>query len=163
MHALGENRHGLIVGVMASEASGAAKRGAALAMLTRAKRRHRLKPRAPGADKGYDAGVFFRRLERRRVTPHVPVVKDPRDPKAVAYEKHIPAVRARRRMKGRLGAEGYALSQRCRQKIEGGIGWIETVAGLVRSRVVRRWELRQVVELAAAAYNLMRLKSLLPA
>jgi hypothetical protein len=162
-HVLGENRHGLIVGVMVSEANGTAERDAALAMLTRAKRRHRLKPRTLGADKGYDAGAFFRKLERRQVTPHVPIVKDPRDPKTVAYKKHIPDVRARRRMKGRLGTEGYALSQRCRKKIEEGIGWIKTVAGLARSRWVGRWKLRQMVELAAAAYNLVRLKSLLPA
>jgi transposase len=162
-HVLGENRHGLIVGVRVSEANGTAERDAALAMLTRAKRRHRLKPRTLGADKGYDAGAFLRKLERRQVTPHVPIVKDPRDPKTVVCKKHIPDVRARRRMKGRLGTEGYALSQRCRKKIEEGIGWIKTVAGLARSRWVGRWKLRQMVELAAAAYNLVRLKSLLPA
>ena len=55
------------------------------------------------------------------------------------------------------------MSQRCRKKIEEGIGWIKTVAGLARSRWVGRWKLRQMVELAAAAYNLVRLKSLLPA
>lgn len=162
-HVLGENRHGLIVGVTVSEANGTAERDAALAMLTRAKRRHRLQPRTLGADKGYDAGAFFRKLERRHVTPHVPIVKDPRDPKTVVCQKHIPDVRARRRMKGRLGTEGYALSQRCRKKIEEGIGWIKTVAGLARSRWVGRWKLRQMVELAAAAYNLVRMRKLIPA
>jgi transposase len=49
-HVLGENRHGLIVGVTVSEANGTAERDAALAMLTRAKRRHWLQPRTLGAD-----------------------------------------------------------------------------------------------------------------
>ena len=33
-------------------------------------------------------------------------------------------------MKARLGTDGYRLSQRCRKKIEEGIGWMKTVAGL---------------------------------
>ena len=162
-HLLAENRHGLIVGVGVSEASGTAEREAALALLTRAKRRHKLRPKTLGADKGYDAGAFLRKLERRRVTPHVPIVKPPRDPKTVPQKDQIPDIRARRRMQARMGAEGYTLSQRCRKKIEEGIGWIKTVAGLARSRWVGRWKLRQAVELAAAAYNLVRMRKLVPA
>lgn len=162
-HVLGENRHGLIVGVAVSEANGTAERQAALDMLTRAKRRHRLRPTTLGADKGYDAGEFFRKLERRKVTPHVPIVKPPRDPKTVPQKDQIPDIRARRRIQARQGTEGYALSQRCRKKIEEGIGWIKTVAGLARSRWVGRWKLRQVVEVAAAAYNLVRMRKLVPA
>ena len=162
-HLLAENRHGLIVGVAVSEASGTAEREAALDLLTRAKRRHKLRPKTVGADKGYDAGAFFRKLERRKVTPHVPIVKPPRDPKAVPQKDQIPGIRARRRMQDRMGTEGYALSQRCRKKIEEGIGWIKTVAGLARSRWVGRWKLRQMAELAAAAYNLVRMRRLIPA
>ena len=162
-HVLGENRHGLIVGVAVSEANGTAEREAALDLLTRANRRHKLRPKTLGADKGYDAGAFLRKLERRTITPHVPIVKPPRDPKAVPQKDQVPDIRARRRMQARLGTEGYMLSQRCRKKIEEGIGWIKTVAGLARSRWVGRWKLRQVVELAAAAYNLVRMRKLIPA
>jgi transposase len=162
-HVLGENRHGLIIGVQVTEANGTAERAAALEMLTRAKRTHRLRPATLGADKGYDAGGFYRKLERRGVTPHVPIVKPPRDPRDVPNPEQIPDIRARRRMQGRLGTVGYALSQRCRKKIEEGIGWIKTVAGLARSRWVGRWKLRQMLEVAAAAYNLVRLRSLVPA
>ena len=162
-HVLGENRHGLSVGVAVSEANGTAERGAALDLLTRAKRRHRLRPKTLGADKGYDAGEFLRKLERRKVTPHVPIVKPPRDPKTVPQKDQIPDIRARRRMQGRLGTGGYTLSQRCRKKIEEGIGWIKTVAGLARSRWVGRRKLRQMVEVAAAAYNLVRMRKLTPA
>jgi transposase len=162
-HVLGENRHGLIVGVAVSEANGTAERAAALDLLTRAKRRHKLRPKTLGADKGYDAGAFLRKLERRKVTPHVPIVKPPRDPRTVPQKDQVPDIRARRRMQARLGTVGYALSQRCRKKIEEGIGWMKTVAGLARSRWVGRWKLQQVVEVAAAAYNLVRMRKLVPA
>lgn len=162
-HLLAENRHGLIIGVAVSEANGTAERQAALDLLTRAKRRHQVRPKTLGADKGYDAGAFLRKLERRTITPHVPIVKPPRDPKTVPQKDQIPDIRARRRMQTRLGTAGYELSQRCRKKIEEGIGWIKTVAGLARSRWVGRWKLRQMVELAAAAYNLVRMRRLIPA
>jgi transposase len=162
-HVLTENRHGLIVGVTVSEANGMAERQAALEMLTRAKRRHKLRPTTLGADKGYDAGEFLRKVERRKVTPHVPIVKPPRDPKTVPQKDQIPDIRARRRMQARLGTDGYTLSQRCRKKIEEGIGWIKTVAGLARSRWVGRWKLRQMAEVAAAAYNLVRMRKLISA
>ena len=162
-HLLAENRHGRIVGVGVSEANGTAEREEALTMLTRAKRRHKRRPKTLGADKGYDAGGFFRKRERRKVTPHVPIVKPPRDPKAVPQKDQVPDIRARRRMQARLGTTGYELSPRCRKKIEEGIGWIKTVAGLARSRWVGRWKLRQMVELAAAAYNLVRMRKRVPA
>ena len=162
-HLLTENRHGSIGGVTVSEANGTAERRAALDPLTRAKRRHRLRPKTVGADKGYDAGAFLRKLERRKITPRVPIVKPPRDPKEVADKTQVPDIRARRRMQARLSDVGYALSQRCRKKIEEGIGWIKTVAGLARSRWVGRWKLRQMAELAAAAYNLLRMRKLVPA
>ena len=66
-------------------------------------------------------------------------------------------------MKARREAVGYRLSQRCRKKIEEGFGWLKSIAGLGRSRVVGRWKLRQLLEVGAAAYNLVRLRSLKPA
>ena len=45
--------------------------------------------------------------------------------------------------------------------IEAGIGWVKTVAGLARSRWVGRWEWRRMA--AAAAYNLVRMRELVPA
>ena len=66
-------------------------------------------------------------------------------------------------MKGRLASDGYRLSQKCRKKVEECFGWIKTVGGLARSRHVGRWKIRQQMELAAAAYNLVRLRKLLAA
>jgi hypothetical protein len=42
-------------------------------------------------------------------------------------------------------------------------GWAKVIGGLRRSRHVGRWKIRQQVELAAAAYNLVRMRRLLAA
>ncbi len=54
-----------------------------------------------------------------------------------------------------------ALSQRARKKIEEGFGWCKTIGGLARSRHVGRWKIAQQFELAASAYNLVRMRKLL--
>lgn len=162
-HALGENRHGLILAVAVTEASGTAERVAALAMLDDLSATRGLRPATLGADKGYDDGQFFQDLETRRIEPHVPLVKQPRDPVSVAYLKQRPGVEARQRMKARRACEGYRLSQKCRKKIEEGFGWLKSIAGLGRSRVVGRWKFRQLLEVGAAAFNLVRLRTLNPA
>jgi transposase len=162
-HTLGENRNGLIVAITVTEATGTAERRAALDMLDGLKATHAVQPTTLGADKGFDGGEFFRALETRRIEPHVPLVKEPRDPEAVPYHKQRPGVEARQRMKTRMASEGYRLSQKCRKKIEEGYGWLKEIAGLGRSRVVGRWKLKQLLELGAAAYNLVRLRKLNPA
>ncbi|MBX9628505.1 MAG: IS5 family transposase [Gemmataceae bacterium] len=162
-HALGENRHGLILAVAATAATGTAEREAALAMLDAVHAEQGLRPSTLGTDKGYDDGQFLLDLEGRRVEPHVPLVKGPQDPAGVRHLQRRPGIEARQRMKARQETEGYGLSQRCRKKIEEGFGWLKSVAGLGRSRVVGRWKLRQLLEVGAAAYNLVRLRSLKPA
>lgn len=162
-HVLGENRHGLIAAAAVTEASGTAERAAALAMLDQLGAGLGLRPATVGADEGYDGGQFLLDLGGRRIEPHVPLVRGPRDPAGVRHLDRRPGVEARQRMKARQEAVGYQPSQRCRQKIEEGFGWLESIAGLGRSRVVGRWELRQLMEVGAAAYNLVRLRSLEPA
>lgn len=162
-HALGENRHGLILAVAVTEATGTAEREAALAMVDEVLGAGCLRPSTLGADKGYDDGQFLLDLEARRVEPHVPLVKEPQDPAGVRHLRRRPGVEARRRMRARQDGDGYRLSQKCRKKIEEGFGWLKSVAGLGRSRVVGRWKLRQLLEVGAAAYNLVRLRALKPA
>ena len=162
-HALSENRHGLVLGVTATEASGTAERSAALAMIDELKATHGKRARTLGADKGYDSGEFLLAVEGRSVVPHVPLVGEPRDPMGVADKTQRAGVEARQRMKARGGTEGYRLSQKCRKKVEEVFGWVKAVAGAGRSRLVGRWKLRQTLELAAAAYNLVRLRRLAPA
>ena len=97
------------------------------------------------------------------MVPHVPLVGEPRDPMGVADKTQRAGVEARQRMKARAGTEGSRLSQKCRKKVEEVFGWVKAVAGAGRSRLVGRWKLRQTLELAAAAYNLVRLRRLAPA
>lgn len=161
-HVLSENRHGLILAITATEANGTAERTATEAMLDDLKATHDRVPATLGADKGYDDGEFFQTLEGRRIVPHIPLVKDPVDPKTVPDQKRIPGIRARRRMKRRMRQEAYRLSQRCRKKVEECFGWLKTVANLDRCRTVGRWKFRQLLELGAAAFNLVRFRRLAP-
>ncbi len=65
-------------------------------------------------------------------------------------------------MKACQGTEGYRLSQKCRKKVEECFGWLKTIGGLVRSRTVGRWKLQQLLEIGAAAFYLVRLRTLRP-
>jgi transposase len=158
-HALAENRHGLVMAVAVTEAAGTAERDAAIAMLDRLGERHGVKPKTLGTDKGFDVGAFYLELEARGVEPHGAMAKPERAP-GWARPDRRPGIAARDRMRGRLTTDGYRLSQKCRKKVEECFGWIKTVGGLARSRHVGRWKIRQQMELAAAAYNLVRMRSL---
>jgi transposase len=159
-HAISENRNGLIISITATEANGTAERDAAIEMLADVEATHGQKPATLGADKGFDDGGFFRVLEMAGVEPHIPLVKDPVDPKTVNDPKRVPDIKARRRMKRRMKTTAYQLSQKCRKKVEEGFGWLKTVAGLDRCRTVGRWKLKQLLQIGAAAYNLVRMRSL---
>src|SRR5579863_1216338 len=67
-HVITENRNGLIVAAMATQAGNAAERQAALEMLGRLKRRQCI---TLGADKSYQEEAFVRRLREAGVRPHV--------------------------------------------------------------------------------------------
>ena len=153
---MNENRHGLIVGIQATEANGTAERSAALDLVDELGAWHGKTPKTLGADKGYDSGGFYLELEKRLIEPRVPLVKTPRDPKLVRDAKERAGVEARHRMKERQANDGYRLSQKCRKKIEEALGWLKVVAGM------GRWKLQQVLELSAAAFNLVRMRKLAP-
>jgi transposase len=161
-HVLTENRNGLILTITTTEANGTAEREATISMLDDLKATHHRVPKTLGGDKGYDDGDFFQTLEGRKIEPHIPLVKSPVDPKTVKDKKRLPGIRARRRMLRRTKTKAYKLSQRCRKKVEECFGWLKTVAGMGRSRVVGRWKLRQLLEVSAAAFNLVRLRRLAP-
>lgn len=161
-HALTENRHGLIVGITITEANGTAEREAALDLVDELQATHQRHVKTLGTDKGYDSGDFVLALEARGIEPHVPLVKDPSDLESVVHRKREPGVQARHRMKERQATVGYQLSQKCRKKVEEVFGWLKEIAELGRSRVVGRWKIRQLLEIGAAAYNLIRLRKLSP-
>ena len=67
-HLLTEHRHGLVVEVELTQATGYGEREAALTMLDRRRRSGRT---TVGADRGYDTRDFVAALRERGVTPHV--------------------------------------------------------------------------------------------
>ena len=159
-HALGENRHGLIVGVTVTEANGTAERAAAVDLIDAFRDMAGWDPSTVGLDKGYDSGDLFLDLETRGVEPHGALTKPPKSETAAQTEERD-KVAARHRMAARATGIGYRLSQKCRKKLEEGFGWLKEIAGLGRSRVVGRWKIQQLWEVGAAAYNLVRMRSLL--
>ncbi len=138
VHILMENRNGLILDVEVSKASGTAEREAALAMLGR-----RANPRkrvTVGADKGYDCKAFVKGCRTRNVTPHV-----------AAKDQHS-AIDGRTKRH-----EGYEASLKLRKRIEEAFGWIKTVGGLAKTKLIGQAKLAGQALMCFAAYNLMRM------
>lgn len=161
-HILTENRNGLIVEAMVTEANGTAECEAAMTMIDRFTSKHGKSPKTLGADKGYDNGETMIELEARNIEPHIAMTsKTPADPETSA-KKRRPGIRARMRMKQRQATVEYSISQRVRKKVEECFGWLKTIAGLARSRHAQRWKLKQQFELGCVAYNLLRLRKLKP-
>lgn len=143
-HVLMENRNGLVVDVILTQASGKAEREAAVRMLDRLPQRRRR--RTLGADKGYDTRDFVQDARQRNVTPHVAQNESGR----------------RSAIDGRTTSwGGYKVSQRKRKRVEEIFGWVKTVGGGRKLRYigVRRNQLWS--EFTATAYNLVRMARLL--
>ena len=143
-HALMENRNGLIVGAVATRASGHAERLAALHLL--APHADRMSRVTLGADKGYDTQDFVAELREVNVTPHVAQNITGRRSAIDGRTTHHP---------------GYAVSQRIRKRIEEAFGWAKTVAGLRKARHRGLPKVDWQFTFAMAAYNLVRLPKLL--
>jgi hypothetical protein len=58
---------------------------------------------------------------------------------------------------------GYAVSQRIRKRIEEGFGWMKTVGGMRKTKYRGLEKVAWAFDLAAAAYNLIRLPKLMAA
>lgn len=150
-HALMENRHGLAVGGVVSQATGTAEREMALELIDGCQGRRRL---TLGADKAYDVTQFVHDLRARSVTPHI------------AVDGHLTKTGKRRKtaIDGRTTCHaGYDISQRCRKRIEEVFGWIKSSAGLAKVKLRGRDRVDAAFTLALAAYNLVRLPKLLEA
>jgi transposase len=148
-HALMENRNGLVIDAALTLATGAAEREATLTMLDRRARKGRV---SLGADKAYDVEAFVGDLRARNVTPHVAING--------AVSK-LGKVR-KTAIDGRVTRHpGYAISIRCRKRIEEVFGWIKTQAGFAKVKVRGRTRVEGVFAFAAVAYNLVRLPKLI--
>jgi transposase len=138
-HLLTENRHGFIIDTAVTDASGTAERDAALSMLGELPLTTRRITVA--ADKNFDVAAWVAAVRTMGITPHV------------AQNTN----RRRSAIDGRTTRhEGYALSQRCRKKVEQPFGWMKTVGLLRKLRHRGGRKVDWIVSFTAAAYNLVR-------
>jgi transposase len=139
-HVLMENRHGFIIDTAVTPADGYAEIDAALTMLSALPATGRV---TVAGDKGYDTRRFVRTCRQMGITPHV------------AQKTSQSAIDGRT-----TGTPGYAISQQRRKRVEEAFGWMKTV-GLLRKLRHRGGPLvHWVFTFAAAAYNLVRLRTL---
>jgi len=98
-----------------------------------------------GTDKAYDTQGFVEQMRTINVTPHVT-----------------------QNTKGRNSAidgrttrhQGYAVSLRCRARIEEIFGWLKTVGGQRKTRYRGERRVGWMFEFSLAAYNLVRMRKL---
>ncbi len=143
-HALMENRNGLIVGALATRASGHSERLAALHLI--APRADRPRAVTLAGDKGFDTKDFVAELREINVTPHVAQNSSGRRSAIDRRTTRHP---------------GYGVSLRIRKRIEEAFGWAKTVAGLRKTRHRGLPKIGWQFTFAMAAYNLVRLPKLL--
>lgn len=141
-HVLMENRNGLLVQTMVTEANGTAERDAAMLM---AERLPGVKRVTLGADKNYDTKEFVRELRRMNITPHV-AQNDTNRASAIDQRTTQHA--------------GYAISQRERKRVEESFGWMKIIGMLKKVKLRGLEKVGWLFTFVAAAYNLRRLQKL---
>src|SRR5437588_677272 len=143
-HLMTENRSGLVVNTQVTTAYGSAECHAGLLMAEQLPGCGRV---TLGADKGYDQREFVEELRCMGVTPHVAQNQG----------------RRRSRLDQRTTRHpGYEISQRKRKRIEEVFGWMKTVGMLRQLRHRGLERVGWVFTLAAATYNLVRMRTLMP-
>jgi transposase len=152
-HALMENRHGLAVAGMVTEASGTAERDAALGM-AKAKRKQKRRRISLGADKGYDVADHVLALREAGVTPHV--------------AQNDALTKTGRRRKSAIDKRttrhaGYAMSQARRKMIECVFGWGKQHGTMRKTKHRGAERVACDFLLNLIAYNLIRIPKLIAA
>ena len=152
-HVLMENRNGLAVEATLTHATGTAEREATLTMLDRRPKASGAKhPITLGADKAYDVTDFVGDLRARGITPHIAVN---------GTVSKLGKVRKTAIDEATTSHPGYAISQRCRKRIEEVFGWIKAAAAFTAVKVRGKPKVDATFTLAVAAYNLIRIPKLL--
>ena len=141
-HVITENRNGLIVDTRLTLATGTAERSAALEMAANKPEWKRI---TLGADRGYDTRSFVEQTRALGITPHV----------AQNDTNRTSAIDGRTTCH-----EGYAVSQWKRKRVEEVFGWIKTVALQRKTKFRGIDRVGWMFTLAAAAYNLVRMRNL---
>ena len=140
-HALMENRSGLIVDSRLTQATGTAERSAALEMIEDVPGTKQI---TLGADRGYDVASFVKELRTLRTTPHVA-----QKTKGTAIDKRT------------TRHTGYQTSLKIRKRVEEIFGWMKTTGVLRKTRHRGLERVECDFTLAAAAYNLVRMRTLI--
>jgi len=134
-----ENRHGLVVDACVVPATGTGERDAATSLIASLPHRRV----TIGGDKGYDTRGFVETLRTLEATPHIAQKTNSRT------------------LDGRTTRHaGYAISQRVRKRIEEVFGWMKTVGGMRKLRHRGGGRVNWQFLLAAAAYNLVRMRTI---
>jgi transposase len=145
-HILIENRNGLVVNGMATQADGYAEREAAKSMMSDARQSAGENATLTlGADKGYDAQEFVAALKELEVSPHIAQNNNGR---RSAVPDDVAA------------SEGYSMSQQKRKRVEQPFGWGKLIGGLRQVMVHGLEKVDQVLMLIMSAYNLTRMRTL---
>jgi transposase len=144
-HVLMENRRGLIVDAMVTEADGTAERDAAILMVH--KRWEKRRPiRSLGADKAYDTRDFVKILREMQVLPHV--TQNVNRPGGSAIDART------------TRHASYQISQKKRPWIERAFGWMKSVGGIRKIKLRGLPKVDWLFLMTAAAFNLWRIPKL---
>jgi transposase len=149
-HVLMENRHGILVDAMLTQADGTAERDAALLMLYRKWRnggqRGRRSPMSVGADKAYDTREFVQTIREMNIRPHVAQNSNRAGGSAIDQRT------ARH--------SSYSVSQSKRPLIEKAFGWMKQTGGMRKTKLRGLAKVGWQFLMTAAAFNLWRLPKL---
>jgi transposase len=140
-----ENRNGLIVNAELLQANGRAERDAALLMLEQVPGDSRI---TVGGDKGFDTAEFVEQCRHMNITPHVAQNDGRRGGSAIDARTTRHA--------------GYKVSQKKRKRIEECFGWLKDIALLRKLKHRGLFKVAWIFTFAAAAYNLVRMRKLIP-
>jgi transposase len=143
-HTLVENRNGLIVAAMTTQADGTAERDAGILMLDEltARRRGRI---TVGADKAYDTEDFVATVRELQVTAHVTQNNANRRSAIDERTTRHPS---------------YRISLSKRWLVEKPFGWLKQIAGLRKVKLRGLAKVDWLFVFGCAAYNLIRIPKL---
>ena len=143
-HTLVENRNGLVVAAMATQADGTAERDAGLLMVAELMKR-RQRRITLGADKAYDTQDFVSTVRELGATPHV--VQNNTNRRSAIDERTTRHA-------------GYRVSLSKRWLVEKPFGWMKQIGGLRKVKLRGLAKVEWLFVFTCAAYNLLRIPKL---
>jgi transposase len=143
-HTLVENRNGLVVAAMATQADGMAERDAGLLMVQGVTKRTK-RQITVGADKAYDTQDFVETVRELGATPHV--TQNNTNRRSAIDERTTRHA-------------GYQISLSKRWLVEKPFGWMKQIGGLRKVKLRGLANVAWLLVFGCAAYNLLRIPKL---